>query len=63
MTNLARLLGDSAAAGLERPAIRLDHAVVPYGGVNSASQRVAGLLRSRGVGPGDRVGLMLPSSR
>src|SRR4051794_40042377 len=61
MTNLARLITDSAAADPERPAIRLDDAVVPYGGLDAASQRVAGLLRAKGVGPGDRVGIMLPN--
>jgi long-chain acyl-CoA synthetase len=61
MTNLARLITDSAAAHPERPAIRLDDAVVPYGGLDAATQRVAGLLRAKGIGPGDRVGLMLPN--
>ena len=61
MTNLARLITDSAAAGPERPAIRLDDAVVPYGGLDHATRRVAGLLAARGVGPGDRVGIMLPN--
>ena len=63
MTNLARLITDSAAADPERPAIRLDDAVVPYGGLDHATRRVAGLLAARGIGPGDRVGLMLPTSR
>jgi long-chain acyl-CoA synthetase len=61
MTNLARLITDSAAADPERPAIRLDDAVVPYGGLDHATRRVAGLLAARGVGPGDRVGVMLPN--
>jgi long-chain acyl-CoA synthetase len=61
MTNLARLITDSAAAGPERAAIRLDDAVVPYGGLDHATRRVAGLLAARGVGPGDRVGIMLPN--
>jgi long-chain acyl-CoA synthetase len=61
MTNLARLITDAAAAGPERPAIRLDDAVVPYGGLDAATQRVAGLLRAKGIGPGDRVGIMLPN--
>src|SRR3954451_4228123 len=61
LTNLARLITDSAAADPERPAIRLDDAVVPYGGLDAASQRVAGLLRTSGVRPGDRIGIMLPN--
>src|SRR4051794_2766715 len=61
MTNLARLITDSAAAAPERPAIRLDDAVVPYGGLDHATRRVAGLLAARGIAPGDRVGLILPN--
>ena len=61
MTNLARLITDSAAAGPERPAIRLDDAVVPYAALDHATRRVAGLLAARGVGPGDRVAIMLPN--
>jgi long-chain acyl-CoA synthetase len=61
MTNLASLITDAAAADPEAPAIRLEDAVVPYGGLDAATQRVAGLLRAKGIGPGDRVGVMLPS--
>jgi long-chain acyl-CoA synthetase len=61
MTNLARLITDSAAAGPERPAIRLDDAVVPYAGLDHATRRVAGLLAARGIRAGDRVGVMLPN--
>src|SRR3954469_7095258 len=61
MTNLASVITDAAAADAERPAIRMDNGVVPYGGLDAATQRVAGLLRAKGVGPGDRVGIMLPN--
>jgi long-chain acyl-CoA synthetase len=61
VTNLARLITDSAAAHPERPAIRLDDAVVPYDGLDHATRRVAGLLTARGIAPGDRVGIMLPN--
>src|SRR3954463_8286628 len=61
MTNLARLITDSAAADPERPAIRLDDALVPYGELDHATRRAAGLLRARVIGPGDRVGIMLPN--
>jgi acyl-CoA synthetase (AMP-forming)/AMP-acid ligase II len=46
VTNLARLVADSAAADAERPAIRMDDAVAPYGGLDQATRRVAGLLRA-----------------
>src|SRR4051812_25327890 len=61
MTNLAGLIVSSAAAVPDRPAIRLDDAVVPYSALDAATQRVAGLLRAKGVEPGDRVGIMLPN--
>src|SRR4051812_21992393 len=61
MTNLAGLMVSSAAAVRDRPAIRLDDAVVPYSALDAATQRVGGLLRAKGVEPGDRVGIMLPN--
>src|SRR3954469_22078439 len=61
MTNLASVITDAAAADAERPAIRMDNGVVPYGGLDHATRRVAGLLRAKGFGPGDRVGIMLPN--
>jgi long-chain acyl-CoA synthetase len=61
MTNLARLLSDAVAQHADRPAIKLDDVVLPYSVVDQAAARAAGLLAARGVGPGDRVGLMLPN--
>jgi long-chain acyl-CoA synthetase len=61
MTNLARLLTDTVAEHPDRPAIKLDDIVVPYAVVDQAVARAAGLLASKGIGPGDRVGLMLPN--
>jgi long-chain acyl-CoA synthetase len=45
----------------ERPALRLDKAVTSYEEFDDAAARVAGLLRERGLEPGDRVGIMLPN--
>ena len=59
--NLALNLIDSAQRGAEQPAVRLDHTVLSYGALDDLTARVAGLLRARGVAPGDRVGLMLPN--
>jgi long-chain acyl-CoA synthetase len=61
MPNLASVMTRHAAAAPERPAIRLDDVVLPYGALDEASARLAGLLAARGVGPGDRVGLILPN--
>jgi long-chain acyl-CoA synthetase len=60
-TNVAQLLTDSAAKHGARPAVKLDDQVMTYETLNEGAARVAGLLRQRGVGPGDRVGIMLPN--
>ncbi|MGH2942651.1 MAG: long-chain-fatty-acid--CoA ligase [Solirubrobacteraceae bacterium] len=59
--NLAENLSRSAAAGPDAPAVKLDDAVLSYAALDEASARVAGLLAARGVGAGDRVGIMLPN--
>ena len=61
MPNLAHLLSRSAAAHPERVAIKLDDRVLSYSALEAAAARVAGLLRAKGVQPGDRVGIMLPN--
>jgi long-chain acyl-CoA synthetase len=61
MSNLADLLGWSAAARPERTAIKLDDRELTYAGLEAEATRVAGLLRAKGVEPGDRVGIMLPN--
>jgi long-chain acyl-CoA synthetase len=45
----------------DRPALRLDETVITYAEFDEATARVAGLLRERGIEPGDRVGVMLPN--
>jgi long-chain acyl-CoA synthetase len=59
--NLATLLTDSAARDGSHIAIKLDDTEVSYALLDEGSKRVAGILREHGVGPGDRVGLMLPN--
>ncbi len=59
--NLADNLIRSAELGPARPAIRLDDTIVTYRDLREQSARVAGLLRERGVQPGDRVAIMLPN--
>lgn len=61
MGNLAQNLADSARANPDAPALKLDDIVISYGQLDQASGRIAGLLASKGVGPGDRVGVMLPN--
>src|SRR4029453_14421700 len=55
------MLTQSAARDPDRTALRLDDAELTYAQLGDASARVAGLLRAKGVEPGDRVGIMLPN--
>src|SRR6476469_768793 len=59
--NLAGILTDSAARRGGATALRLDDAELSYAMLDGASAHIAGLLRERGVEPGDRVGVMLPN--
>jgi long-chain acyl-CoA synthetase len=60
--NLADNLIRSAQRVPDRPAIRLDDRVLTYRDLDEYSARAAGLLRERGVVPGDRVAIMLPNT-
>jgi long-chain acyl-CoA synthetase len=59
--NLAHLLTESAARHADRPALKLDDTVVDYATLDKGASRVSGLLKERGLQPGDRVGVMLPN--
>jgi long-chain acyl-CoA synthetase len=59
MTNLAQNLLDTAANEGPHPALRMDEAALSYDEFRDAALRVAAGLRSRGVEPGDRVGMVL----
>jgi long-chain acyl-CoA synthetase len=59
--SLAQLLTDTAAKFADRPALKLDDSVLNYAILNEGATRVAGLLKDKGVAPGDRVGIMLPN--
>jgi long-chain acyl-CoA synthetase len=61
MTNFAEHLPAAAADAAERPAVRLDDITLTYAMFDAAAARAAGLLRARGIGPGDRVGIQLPN--
>ncbi len=61
MTNLAHQLTRTAEQHGDRPAVRLDDMVLTYDGLLDGARRVSALLRAQGVGPGDRVGLVLPN--
>ena len=59
--NLATNLTASAQRSPDHPALRLDDLVLTYSDLDDTSARVAGILEANGVGPGDRVGIMLPN--
>ena len=59
--NLARILIDAAEKAPDKIAVKLDDVEVNYAALNEGSARVAGLLKEKGVGVGDRVGVMLPN--
>ena len=61
MTNLGSLLEQAAAEHPGQPALRLDDFVLTYAELRAAAGRMSALLASRGVEPGDRVGVMLPN--
>ncbi len=59
--NLAALMTTSATRHGDRTAIREEGIALTYAGLDRATTLVAGLLGSRGIRPGDRVGVMLPN--
>ncbi|HEX5895898.1 MAG TPA: AMP-binding protein, partial [Thermoleophilaceae bacterium] len=59
--NLARILTETAERLPEQTAFKLDDVELNYSMLDEGSARVAGLLKSKGLEPGDRVGLMLPN--
>ncbi|MDQ2749234.1 MAG: long-chain fatty acid--CoA ligase [Actinomycetota bacterium] len=59
MTNLANILVATADEHGDRPALKLDDAVLTYRELLDAARRMGSLLSSKGIEPGDRVGLQL----
>jgi long-chain acyl-CoA synthetase len=59
--NLATILTETAAQHGDRTAFKLDDVELSYSVLDNSSARIAALLKSKGLEPGDRVGLMLPN--
>jgi long-chain acyl-CoA synthetase len=59
--NLASILTETASEHGDRVALRLDGTELSYKQVEEASTHAAGLIRAKGVEPGDRVAVMLPN--
>src|SRR5215831_5526297 len=61
MTNLAAVLKDVPADRGGHAAIRHGDLVLSYAELAAAAGQIATFLHNEGVGPGDRVGVMLPN--
>jgi long-chain acyl-CoA synthetase len=61
MANLTQMLQDTVEQHGDRTAIKLDDLEIDYNALDAGTKAVAGFLKSKGVEPGDRVGLMLPN--
>ena len=59
--NLAENLIETAVQHPDTTSIKLDDFELSFAGLDQASARLAGVLRAKGIEPGDRVGLMLPN--
>ena len=60
-TNLASIVTESAARAPAEVAVRLGDLELTYAELDNRGARLAALLRERGLGQGDRVGVMLPN--
>jgi long-chain acyl-CoA synthetase len=61
MSNFATELTAAATEAGDRPAVKLDDVVLTYSILDAAAARAAGMLRAKGVEPGDAVGLQMPN--
>ena len=62
MLNLARFLDISAEKHPDTYAVMLDDRKMTYAEVAAAAKRVANALRSKGIGPGDKVAMMIANT-
>jgi long-chain acyl-CoA synthetase len=59
--NLARIVTDAAEQNPDGIAVKLDDVELSFAALDEGSARMAGVLAAKGIGPGDRVGVMLPN--
>jgi len=62
MLNLAHFLDVTAREHPDMTAVILDDIKMSYTEVAGAAKRVANVLKAKGVGPGDKVALMMPNT-
>jgi long-chain acyl-CoA synthetase len=58
--SIASLLAESAKRRPAKTAVICETTSIPYGQLWEQARRYAAVLRDRGVGPGDRVGMLIP---
>ncbi|WP_127783160.1 long-chain fatty acid--CoA ligase [Rhodococcus sp. X156] len=61
MTNIAENLARSVQRDPSHPAVKLDDLVLDYAALDGATAHLAGLLKAKGLKPGDAVGVSLPN--
>ncbi|MFL5821719.1 MAG: long-chain-fatty-acid--CoA ligase [Solirubrobacteraceae bacterium] len=59
--NIVSILTETAEKHGDRIALKLEEIEIPYEAVEEGSARVAGMLKAKGIEPGDRVAVMLPN--
>jgi long-chain acyl-CoA synthetase len=59
--NIASWLTEGAATDPDLPAIKQGEEIMSYADLEAASARFATMLRNHGVGPGDRVAMIMPN--
>ena len=59
--NLARIMTKAAEENPDGIAVKLDDTEMSFALLEEGSARMAAILKEKGVGPGDRVGIMLPN--
>ena len=60
---IASILAESAVRFAERPAVAMGPVRLTYAELWESARRYAAVLRDKGVGPGDKVALMLPNTQ
>jgi len=61
--SIASILAESAVRHADRPAVVLGDLRMTYAQVWDQARRYAAVLRERGIGPGDKVALLLPNTQ
>src|SRR6476469_3163664 len=60
--SIASILAESAVRHADRTAVVLGEVRLTYAQLWAQARQYAAVLRNRGVGPGDKVGLLIPNT-